>query len=280
MQPNYLQMPELRESASSGISFLTDDALFRACGVRIAFTGRAGGTSAPPFDTLNLGSHVGDDAAAVTRNRELALEALGAGHAHAVTLNQIHGCNVVRINSESELDSVRAKAAKGADAIVVSACNIAPILCFADCVSVIAVAPSGNFAVAHAGWRGVIAKTAVKAVRMLIDLEAHTTIKPDITQIASSINVYIGPHIGACCFQTGQDVREQFIQQYGKSVLSGADCVNLSYAIEFDLKSIGIDARRIVNCGICTVCNSQNYFSYRASGGKCGRHSAIAVRVC
>ena len=57
---------------------LTDDALYAATGVRIAFTQRTGGVSEPPFDSFNLGGHVGDDPACVSRNRDILLEGIGA----------------------------------------------------------------------------------------------------------------------------------------------------------------------------------------------------------
>lgn len=278
---NCLKMPDLRCSASSGISFLTDDALFDACGVRITFTGRIGGVSVAPYDSLNLGSHVGDDPDAVAHNRLRALDAIGAPNAQLITLDQVHGSKVLSIASSDPdaVAAVRAEADSGADAIVVCASDIAPMLCFADCVPVIAVSPSGNFAVVHAGWRGVMSGVARKAVIRLSQMEVSLGFADTEEQAARSLNIYIGPHIRECCFETGVDVRKEFEDRFGAEVLVGDDRVDLSRALTIDLESVGADPARMLDCGICTVCSSQDYFSYRASGGTCGRHAAMAVRI-
>ena len=78
-----LPLPRLAETlftaGGSPLYLLSDEELFRACGTRIAFTGRAGGVSSVPYDQLNLGSAVGDDAACVEENRRILLESVGAG---------------------------------------------------------------------------------------------------------------------------------------------------------------------------------------------------------
>lgn len=280
MSIHSLDMPDLRTSASSGIPFLTDDALFAACGVRIAFTGRHGGVSCGPYASLNLGSHVGDDADAVQENRRRIMAALGAADAQVVCLNQVHGERVVSIgaNDPAAVERVRAEAADGADAIVVGAPDVAPLLCFADCVPVIAVCPTGDFAVAHAGWRGVVAGVAGEAVRALAELQVRRGAAPDAAAAAHAMNIYLGPHIGACCFQTGAEVRERFVQRFGAKVLAGEDRIDLTAALRLDVAAAGVDPQRIVDSGICTQCNAHDQFSYRASGGQCGRHAAIAVR--
>lgn len=275
-----LDMPDLRPSAASGIPFLTDDALFAACGVRIAFTGRHGGVSCGPYASLNLGSHVGDDAGAVQENRRRVMAALDAADAQVVCLNQVHGDRVVSIGTDDRaaVERVRAEAADGADAIVVGASGVAPLLCFADCVPVIAVCPSGDFAVAHAGWRGVVAGVAAEAVRALAELQVRRGAAPDAASAAHAMNIYLGPHIGACCFQTGAEVRDRFMQRFGAEALAGEDRISLAAALRLDLAAAGADAHRIADSGICTQCDAQDQFSYRASGGQCGRHAAIAVR--
>lgn len=280
--PSSLPMPQLASCAARGISFLTDDTLYAACGVRIAFTGRAGGASEGAFASLNLGSHVEDDPAAVAQNRALLLQALDAPDAQLLTLNQVHGDTVLAVKrgSADELTAVAAQARAGADAIVVAACEVAPILCFADCVPVIIVSPTGAFAVAHAGWRGVMAGTARAAAEQLAHLDVQAGAAASPHEALAGFNVYLGPHIGPCCFQTGADVRAAFAERFGNDVLTGDDRVNLAAALRIDLEAAGISAARVAESGICTVCNAQEYFSYRASGGVCGRHGAAAVRRC
>ena len=129
----------------------------------------------------------------------------------------------------------------------------------------------GSFAVAHGGWRGCVGRIASAAV---VDLAA--TASAD----ASEVNVYIGPHIGPCCFEVGDDVAARFRDAFGP-VCMGPDGrhVSMAAAIRADLAAIGIDGARVAEAGMCTQCHSEQYFSSRASGGRSGRHGALACRL-
>lgn len=255
---------------------LTDDALYERTGVRIAFTGREGGVSEGPYAALNLGNHVGDDAEAVERNRALVLEALDAADVTLVVPSQVHGDEVVELDDASPkaLAAARDAARAGADALVAHVANVAALLCFADCVPVIVVSPTGRFAVAHAGWRGVENGVAAKAVRALARADA-AELGPDA---AGAYNVYVGPHIHASCFETGADVRKRFEDRFGSSCIPDERHVDLLEALTIGLEEAGVDRARVADAGVCTVCSSDEYFSYRASGGTCGRHGAVAFR--
>ena len=253
---------------------LTDEALFERTGIRVAFTGRAGGVSAGAFASLNLGSHVGDDPAAVQENRVRVLEALGAHGAQLVVPSQVHGDAVVSVDDAAAVGEARARAQEGADAIVASVPDVAVLLCFADCVPVAVASPSGRFAVVHAGWRGVMNGVAAKAVRQLAAAD-EPLLGPGA---AGGYNVYVGPHIGACCVETGADVRERFAARFGDACLAGERCVDLLAALAVGLQEAGIACERIADAGVCTACANDEYFSYRASGGTCGRHGAVAYR--
>lgn len=259
------------------IPALTDDALAQATGVRIAFTGRAGGVSAPPYDGLNLAGHVGDDPAAVRENRAILLEALGVPGAHLATLSQVHGTEGVRYDGSnaSQLAAQDERARAGADYAVVDVADVAALLCFADCASLIIVSPSGRFAVAHAGWRGAVAHIAAKAADRLAraDAEQGGSAEP------SRFNAYIGPHIHAECFECGPEVVERFRREFGQAAIADERHVDLREALRADLRKAGLADDRIVDSGICTMCHPQRYYSYRASGGVCGRHGAVAVRI-
>jgi len=171
-----LPIPQItaRRFGARCLPALTDDALYERTGVRVAFTGRAGGVSEGPYSSLNLGNHVGDGPASVERNRALVLEALDAADVPLVVPSQVHGEVVVELDDASPeaLDAAREAALAGADALVATVPGIAALLCFADCVPVIVVSPTGRFAVAHAGWRGVENGVAAKAVRALARADA------------------------------------------------------------------------------------------------------------
>ena len=269
-----LPMPRLVEGRFSECAAFTDDALEAACGVRIAFLERAGGVSAPPYDTLNLGLNVEDDFEDVAANRRRAARALGAGHASIIQPLQVHGSRVVTCASPAEVSSCEREAAAGADAVVVGCDDVAGLLCFADCVPLIAVSPTGHFAVIHAGWRGVVGGVWRAAIERLSDLD-------DVD--ASALNVYIGPYIHACCFEVGPDVRDEFARTFGEGCLAGERHVDMGAALRIGLLDVGVDGRRIADVDICTSCEAgmprPRFFSHRASGGRCGRHGAFAVKV-
>ena len=115
-------------------------------GVRAVFTTRAGGVSQVPWDSLNLGSHVGDQPAAVAANRALLQAATGVPSAY---LEQVHGTAVAVLTSAAADGRV-------ADACVTSARSVACTVLVADCLPVLLASADGSWvAAAHAGWRGL-----------------------------------------------------------------------------------------------------------------------------
>lgn len=278
MKVSQLPLPQLAPRRLDALYILTDDALAHTTGVRVAFSGRAGGVSEAPYEGLNLATHVGDDPARVEQNRHALLHALGAQGMPLVVPNQVHGDNLVcvRGSDERSLHAAREAAARGADGLVVSAPGVAALLCFADCVPVVVVSPSGAFAVVHAGWRGVVASIAPKAVRTLAQYDVEQGLFPSEAAAAASYNVYLGPHIRVECFETGPEVRDQFVSAVGASCVEGERHVSLARALRTDLERAGVAPSRIADAGVCTACNPEVFYSYRAEGGVCGRHGAIA----
>lgn len=266
-----LPAPQLAEVSFSAqghrIPLLIDQGLLDACGLLAAFTGRAGGVSSAPYASLNLGDHVGDDPACVAANRQLLMEAAGVRAADAAALvnpKQVHGCEVLELGPE--LEASRAQAREGADGIVCTRAGVPVLLCFADCVPVIAAAPGGAFAVLHAGWRGAIGGIPAKGLRALAQAAGCAE---------GECNVYIGPHIGPCCYETSQELLERFTAAFGPGCDAGSRHLDLGAAVRTSLLRAGANPERIVHAGRCTSCNSAELFSYRADGGTTGRHGAL-----
>lgn len=250
------------------LSVLTDEALFKACGVRIAFTGREGGVSVGPYASLNLADHVEDDNACVMRNRALVMEAIGCAEVPCIVSNQVHGTNIVHIDEISDVPRVMQEASAGADAVMVRTPGVATMLNYADCLPLVIVAPDGAFAVVHAGWRGALAGIAGKAARALQQADGD----------GGTFNAYIGPHIRSECFETSEEIAARFADEFGSDVLADSRHISLARAVSVDLARAGLSQDRIADAGICTMCHPDEYFSYRASGGTCGRHAAAVVR--
>ncbi len=267
-----LPAPGLAEVSFSAqghsLQLLIDQGLREHCGLTVAFTGRAGGVSSASYASLNLGDHVGDDPAVVEANRQLLMEAAGVPapqRALLVNPNQVHGERVLQLGED--LAASRAAAREGADGIICTQPGVPVLLCFADCVPVIAAAPGGAFAVLHAGWRGAIAGIPGAGLAALARAAGCSP---------QECNVYVGPHIGPCCYETSAQILERFTQAFGPGCDAGQRRLDLGAAVQASLLQAGASPQRIVHAGRCTSCSNSDFFSYRADGGTTGRHGAFA----
>ena len=148
--------------------------------IRRVTTTRAGGASAPPFDTFNLGDHVGDDPGAVAANRKRLGAAIGLGGDGVVWMNQVHGDRVVVVDGAVE------GAVDNTDALVTTAPRLALAVVTADCVPVLmGDARAGVVAGVHAGRVGAQKGVVARAVEAMLGLGAH----------AEDISVLLGPAV-------------------------------------------------------------------------------------
>lgn len=277
-----LPLPTLEADTRASLHLLTDNALAHQLGVRVAFSGRAGGVSEGPdgaFASLNLGAHVNDDPACVAENRRRLLRAFDAEDDRLIVPTQVHGTYVAYVEKGAEAFAAR-EAEEAADGVAVApdVDDVAVLLCFADCVPLIVVSPSGAYAVSHAGWRGAYGGIAGDTVRLLAERDVARGAFAATEEAAAAYNVYRGPYIHKECFETGEDVRTQFAERYGEACTPDARHVDLGAALDVDLKRAGIAPERIADADVCTVCDNEHYFSYRGQSGICGRHGALALR--
>ena len=236
---------------------------------------RAGGISAPPWDSLNLGLAVGDDPAAVDENRQRFATAIGA---RPVWLRQVHGTRVVRIGA-ADVDAAPLEA----DAAWTGERGIACVIQVADCLPVLFAAPQGvAVAAAHAGWRGLA--HGVLEATLTATCEAASCDRTDV-------QAWLGPCIGASHFEVGADVLLAF----------GADPDRLGVQDRRRFKprpradgsrrwlaDLALIARdRLAGAGVghitggtwCTVSDASRFFSYRRDGGVSGRFAAAIWRI-
>jgi YfiH family protein len=152
-------------------------------------TGRRGGVSPSPYDSLNLGDHVGDDPRFVEENRRRVASAMGVDLEHLVTLRQVHGSLV------HDVDAWRGEVLEG-DALITTRDDVALCVMVADCVPLLVVDGDGSrVGVVHAGWRGL--RDGVIGATL-----AHFA--------ASRVRVVIGPHVSWRRYQVGPEVAEHF----------------------------------------------------------------------
>lgn len=237
---------------------LYDLATVHAFGVDAVLTGRRGGVSAAPYATLNLGDHVGDDATSVDENRRRVAAAMNVESAQLVTASQVHGAVV------NDVDEWRGEPLVG-DALVTTREDVALCVLVADCIPMLFVETgSPRFAVAHAGWRGLVAGVIPSTL-------AHFVIARDVV-------VVLGPHISPASYEVGPEVAEHFEAIAGAchEGVGGRRRLDLSAIALHQLIQGGVLAEHVTLCSPSTD-DGATFFSDRAQR-PCGRFGLIARR--
>lgn len=247
---------------------LVSDLSTSASGVVFAFTERSGGVSQSPYDSLNLARHVEDKEDDAYTNRQILLNDLGISYyqkeRRLLVPSQIHSDIVIEVKKTPD-EALYASLLKGADAIVCNQPGYAAMLMYADCVPIVLITHKA-FAVIHSGWKGTFAHISVKALKKLCKL---AVVSPE------DVRCYIGPHIDVKNYEVSIELISKFTHEFGVDVAEGRH-LSLSRAIQKDLLEAGIRKDHISDCHLSTVDQSDRFFSYRKSGGSCGRHGAIA----
>ena len=233
--------------------------------VQHAISTKLGGVSKPPFDSLNLALHVGDNPQDVLTNRKRFAASLDLNAEDIVTPNQVHGDRVLRVD-----ESHRGRGAlnyddaiKETDALITNTPDLPLMLCFADCVPVLFVdVDNAAIGIAHAGWKGTMSKIAAKTLMAMTD-EFGT----DPTECLAGI----APSIGSCCYEVGENVitacKEAFPRHIDKLITNrnGKTYIDLWQANLIQLLEAGMSEENIDIAKECTCCKSAWYFSYRAA---------------
>jgi len=215
--------------------------------VKTLQTTRLGGTSSAPYDSLNLGDHVGDAPLAVARNRMLLNSLLPS---EPVWLEQVHGTRVV--------DAGAAACLPQADACITRQRNAVCVAMTADCLPVLLCDTQGSVVgAAHAGWKGLAAGVIEAAVRAM-------GVAPE------ELIAWLGPAIGQDAFEVGTEVRAAFIgaqPQASSAFIPGRDgkwFADLYRLASLRLNMLGVT--RIYGGGYCTYRERERFFSYRRDG--------------
>ncbi len=222
-------------------------------------TTRAGGTSAPPYDTLNLGGHVGDQHAAVMANRQILVKHLPS---EPVWLKQTHSVQVSTPKSRAQ----HTRKPFDADAAVTNIPNEVLVIMTADCLPVLFSNADGSVVgAAHAGWRGLCDGVLENTVTAMLELSYQST--------ASDLIAWMGPAIGPKSFEVGDDVLQRFqgsgLHDVQKCFLPIPNKPGKYLADIFQLAcdrlhAVGVTS--IYGGGICTVQDEGRFFSYRRDG--------------
>lgn len=238
-------------------------------GVRAVFTTRAGGLSELPYDSMNLGDHVGDLPAKVAANRALLSQAVGG---RAVFLQQVHGSEVLALRADTE-------DGQQADACVTKEAGVACTIMVADCLPVLLATEDGSVvAAAHAGWRGLAGGKNGRGVLESV----HAGMGADANTIA-----WLGPCIGPSAFEVGPEVKAAFEAAHSEAgrlftpTSSGKYLADLQGLARLRLNALGI-TQIYGNDGSdawCTVLNPSRFFSHRRDAGPTGNGFGTTGRM-
>jgi len=243
--------------------------------VSVFATTRLGGVSLPPYDSLNLGLHVGDENAHVEENRRRLQDSF-ALPSSPYWLNQTHSADVLKLSGKShvaqrkhdgasQLSSNIAHTADGAWSDGID--NVLAVLT-ADCLPVVIADTEGtSIAVIHAGWRGLAAGILENAVAAFGS--------------RSDLHAWMGPAIGPCAFEVGEDVLDAFINRntlhqtsFSPRAAKGKYLADIYALARTELNALGNIT--VTGGDYCTYTQANWFHSYRRDGVKTGRMATIA----
>lgn len=228
---------------------------------------RQGGYSQGPFASLNLGSAVGDEPETVKKNYLQVCQALQISPEQTVSCHLIHSAHVLTIDSTN-----RQRHLGKADGLVTAEADIYLSMRFGDCTPLLFLDPvRGAVGLAHAGWRGTLQNMAGAMVQAMEQLGCQ----------AQHIIAVIGPTIGPCCYEVGQEVIEAaaaalgdtsglFIRRNGRADHAHFDLWETNRR---QLAAAGVE--QIIPSELCTACRTDEFFSHRAEQGRTGRFGVI-----
>ena len=235
------------------------EALAPALGVW--FTTRSGGVSSPPFDSLNLGSHVGDRRPDVIENRRRLKAALDIGTNRVARGGQVHGTAVATVARGGKWEDT--------DGFITRSRDLALAINSADCFPLVIHSPSEMVTAAlHVGRSGAAGGIIEKAFGILYD---RFRIDP-----ANTVAV-CGPGICPKCYEVGRDVA-MGLPPWARKLRGKAWHLDLPSFIRTAAVQAGVKPANFFDSGLCTACND-SLFSYRRDGGRTGRNWTIAMMV-
>ena len=213
--------------------------------IRALTTTRIGGVSRGAYGSLNLADHVGDVLADVEKNRQMLAQKLNIKQ--PVWLKQVHGVEVINATTAKHHDE--------ADAVYTDRADTVCAVMTADCLPLLFCnQQASKVAAAHAGWRGLADGVIESTVETLQE-------KPE------NIMVWLGPAIGADCFEVGQDVFDAFVAVDEKAATAFVKTDATHYLADIyqlarlRLQNLGIE--KIYGGGLCTYTDEERFYSFR-----------------
>ena len=243
------------------------------------FSTRFGGVSRGHLSTMNLSFSRGDEEENVYTNHRLLAKAMGYDYRRLVFSDQVHKTDI-HIATEADIGKgiVRKSDLTGIDGFVTNITELPLITFFADCVPIYAYDPVKHvLGLAHSGWRGTVEGIGTKLIYKMGS--AYGCAPEDIV-------CAIGPSICQSCYEVDEDVISRFDKKYKNDFDiekiyypkgNNKYQLNLHMACKFNFICAGVEKENIAMPDLCTCCNSEVFFSHRATNGQRGNLAAIAM---
>jgi polyphenol oxidase len=225
-------------------------------GGRVAFSTRNGGVSEGPYASLNLGILTDDDQARVAENRGLLAGSLGLEPERVAMGWQVHGTEILDWDAPPNGGGFASPGAelRKVDGHATQVAGLGLLVLVADCLPVALIAP-GRAAMLHCGWRGLAGGILERALEDFGETPAAA----------------IGPGIGRCCYEVGEEVLAEFADLEG---VAEGRMLDLRMVARRKLEAAGVE--RIVDVDLCTSCRADLFFSHRRDNGVTGRQGGLA----
>jgi polyphenol oxidase len=227
-------------------------------GGRVLFSTRRGGVSEGPYESLNLGILTDDDQERVAVNRGRLADSAGLSRDRVAMGWQVHGNGVLDWDAPPVDGGFARPGAElpRVDAHTTSNEGLGLLVLVADCLPVALVSP-GRVAMVHCGWRGLASGILARALDHFDD----------------SVSAAVGPGIGRCCYEVGEEVLEQFADLDG---VADGRMLDLRAIADRQLRDLG--AERVEHVDVCTSCRPDLFFSHRRDNGVTGRQGGLVWR--
>lgn len=237
------------------------------------FTTRTGGVSEGHLASLNLGFNRGDKEDNVVENYRRMCEVLEVPLDSLVLSKQVHELEIAKVTIEDKGNGIiTPNKWESKDGVYTKEKGVTLVTHYADCVPLFFYAPKyGMIGMAHAGWRGTVGEIGKK----MVELWKAEGIPVEAIQVA------VGPSIGPCCFEVGEEVAQQFEEKFpGADFITSHEQddkyhINLWACNESILLKAGILKENIIQSELCTCCHSNLFFSHRKTEGKRGTLGAF-----
>lgn len=255
----------MEQRIKNGVVYYVDTDIENSGGIKHMFTTRMGGVSRGALSSLNLGVGRSEPFENIMENYKRACGAISADYTKCVLAKQTHTTNIRIVTADDAGKGLcRVSDIRDTDGLVTNLKNIPLVIFYADCVPILLYDPQRRaVAAVHAGWRGTAGRIAENAVNIMRDTFGCNP---------GDIYAAIGPSICKRHFETGLETAEYF-KDFDITYKNDKAYIDLWQVNAEILRGCGL--KHINIAGLCTVCNTDMFFSHRGCGSDTGRMALI-----